>query len=82
MCQKQGSSWRNIHTNEYIEITYPNHITIYNKDMGDVGLLHSLLRYYGNKILSKKCYHRILFHLTDLILVNEFYRENMMQMIV
>ena len=50
--------------------------------MREVGILHSLLWYYRNKIRSKKCNHEIFFHLADLKVSNEFYGENMMRMIV
>ena len=38
--------------------------------MGGVDLLDSLLGYYRNKIKSKKWYHRIFFHLIDMVIVN------------
>ena len=82
MFPKQGLSWRNIRSNQHYEITCPNRITIYNKDMRGVGILYSLLWYYRNKIRSKKCNHEIFFHLADLKVSNEFYEENMMRIIV
>ncbi|XP_065645471.1 piggyBac transposable element-derived protein 3-like [Hydra vulgaris] len=53
-----------------ILVTCPNVVQIYNKHMGDVDLLDSLLGYYRNKIRSKKWYHRIFFHLIDMTIVN------------
>ena len=44
MFPKQGLSWRNIRSNEHYEITCPNRITIYNKDMRGVGILYP---FYG-----------------------------------
>ncbi|XP_057308993.1 piggyBac transposable element-derived protein 3-like [Hydractinia symbiolongicarpus] len=56
--------------NKHIEIPCPNLVTIYNKHMGGVDFLDSLLGYYRNKIRSKKWYHRIFFHLIDMMVVN------------
>ncbi|XP_065668111.1 piggyBac transposable element-derived protein 3-like [Hydra vulgaris] len=54
----------------HINISCPGVVTIYNKHMGRVDLLDSLLGYYRNKIRSKKWYHRIFFHLIDMSLIN------------
>ena len=54
----------------HINISCPGIVTIYNKHMGRVGLLDSLLGYYRNKIRSKKWYHWIFFHLLDMSIIN------------
>ncbi|XP_047135383.1 piggyBac transposable element-derived protein 2-like [Hydra vulgaris] len=54
----------------HINISCPGVVTIYNKHMGGVDLLDSLLGYYRNKIWSKKWYHRIFFHLIDMSIIN------------
>ena len=48
----------------------PNLVQEYNRHMGGVDLLDSLLGYYRNKTKSKKWYHQIFFHLTDMVIVN------------
>ena len=53
-----------------IKIKCPNLVQEYNHHMGGVDLLDSLLGYYRNKIKSKKWYHRIFFHLIDMVIVN------------
>ena len=55
---------------ETIKIKCPNLVQEYNRHMGGVDLLDSLLGYYRNKIKSKKWYHQIFFHLTDMVIVN------------
>ena len=54
----------------HINISCPGIVTIYNKHMGGVDLLDSLLGYYRNKIRSKKWYHLIFFHLLDMSIIN------------
>ena len=56
--------------NEEKQVSCPKVVDIYNKHMGGVDLLDSLLGLYRCKIRSKKWYHRIFFHLTDLSVVN------------
>ena len=53
----------------HINISCPGIVTIYNKHMGGVDLLDSLLGYYRNKIRSKKWYHQIFFHLLDMSII-------------
>jgi len=48
----------------------PNIVKIYNQHMGGVDLVDSLIALYRIKIRSKKWYHRIMFHLLDLTVVN------------
>ncbi|KAG1924641.1 piggyBac transposable element-derived protein 3-like [Pimephales promelas] len=45
-------------------------VAVYNKSMGGVDLLDSLIALYRTKIRSKKWYHRIVFHMLDMTLVN------------
>ena len=52
------------------QVSCPKVVNIYNKHMGGVDLLDSLLGLYRCKIRSKKWYHRIFFHLIDLSVVN------------
>ena len=56
---------------ETIKIKCPNLVQEYNRHMGGVDLLVSLLGYYPNKIKSKKWYHRIFFqYLIDMVIVS------------
>nr|CAH7739621.1 unnamed protein product [Callosobruchus chinensis] len=48
----------------------PKSVVIYNKYMGGVDLLDSMLRYHRIKLISKKWYMQIFFHLIDLMVVN------------
>ena len=48
----------------------PKAIITYNNYMGDVDLLDSMLGYYRISIRSKKWYHKIMFHVFDLVTVN------------
>ena len=56
-------------TKEYKEIKRPSVVLLYNKFMGGVDLLDSLIALYRTKIRSKKWYHRFIFHFNDLIIV-------------
>ena len=53
-----------------IQVTVPNVIQHYNKHMGGVDLLDSLIGMYRINIKSKKWYQKIFGHLIDLVLVN------------
>ncbi|CAK1587973.1 unnamed protein product [Parnassius mnemosyne] len=55
-----------------IDIPCPKAITIYNKYMGGVDLLDSMLGFYRIKIRSKKWNHRLFFHFIDLVCVNSW----------
>jgi hypothetical protein len=48
----------------------PKAVTTYNNYMGGVDLLDSMLGYYRIQIRSKKWYHKIMFHMFDLVRVN------------
>jgi hypothetical protein len=52
------------------QIPSPKVVQVYNKHMGGVDLLDSLVGLYRIRIRSKKWYHRICFHLFDLTVVN------------
>lgn len=54
----------------HIMVPCPKAVTIYNKYMGGVDLLDSMLGYYRIKLRSKKWYMRIFFHIIDLMVVN------------
>jgi len=53
-----------------IEIECPNIVNVYNKHMGGVDLLDSLLGRQKIKIRSRKWYLRIFYHLLDVTVVN------------
>jgi len=48
----------------------PNVIKVYNKHMGGVYLIDSLIGLYRTRIRSKKWYHRLFFHLLDMTIIN------------
>ncbi|CAK6951131.1 piggyBac transposable element-derived protein 2-like isoform X2 [Scomber scombrus] len=52
-----------------IKVPCPAVVKEYNKNMGGVDLLDSLIALYRNKIRSKKWYHRLVFHLLDMTIV-------------
>lgn len=54
----------------YKEIDCPQSVEIYNRHMGGVDLLDSMLGLYRIQIRSKKWYKRIFFHMIDLCAVN------------
>jgi len=51
------------------QIPCPQVVTIYNRRMGGVDLLDSLIGLYRCKLCSKKWHHRISLHLSDLTVV-------------
>ena len=53
----------------YEQVPCPNIVSIYNKNMGGVDLLDSLIGLYRSRLKSKKWYHRIFFHLIDVAVV-------------
>ncbi|GFT17592.1 chimeric ERCC6-PGBD3 protein [Nephila pilipes] len=53
-----------------VEITWPHIIEEYNKHMGGVDLLDSIIARHKILMRSKKWYMRIFFHLLDLVIVN------------
>ena len=52
------------------QIPCPQAVAVYNRHMGGVDLLDSLIGLYRCRIRSKKWYHRIFLHLCDLTIVN------------
>uniref|UniRef100_A0A8B9GTM1 PiggyBac transposable element-derived protein domain-containing protein n=1 Tax=Astyanax mexicanus TaxID=7994 RepID=A0A8B9GTM1_ASTMX len=52
-----------------VEVKCPSIVTTYNKGMGGVDLLDSLIALYRTKIRSRKWYHRLVFHMLDLTVV-------------
>lgn len=54
---------------EMVRVSRPNVVAVYNKSMGGVDLLASLIALYHIKIRSKKWYHSIVFRMLDLTLV-------------
>ena len=56
--------------NKYCQIPSPKLVQEYNKHMGGVDLMDSLIGLYRCRIRSKKWYHRLWFHLLDLTVVN------------
>jgi len=63
------------------EIPCPNTIKTYNKHMGGVDLLDSLMGLYRIHVRSKKYYLRIFFHVVDIAVVNSWllYRRSIEQ---
>ena len=57
---------------KHIDVPFPNTVALYNKFMGGVDLLDGLVAYHRTKIRSKKFYHRLFFHLLDMICVNSW----------
>ena len=55
-----------------ITVPCPSVIAHYNASMGGVDLLDSLIALYRTTIRSKKCYHRIFFHLFDMAVVQSW----------
>jgi hypothetical protein len=53
-----------------LEIDCPNIVGIYNKHMGGVDTLDSIMGLYRIHVRSKKYYHRIFFHLLDMAVAN------------
>jgi len=53
-------------------VSCPQIVSVYNKQMGSVDLLDSLIGLYWCKICSKQWYHSIFFHLLDLTVVNSW----------
>ena len=54
----------------YMEVQCPQVVRIYNKHMGCVDLMDSLIGLYRTRIRSRKWYLRIFFHMMDLTIVN------------
>lgn len=57
-------------TGQYEKVACPSVVSVYNKHMGGVDLIDSLIGLYRCKIRSKKWYHRLFFHLLDMTVVN------------
>ncbi|CAK1592174.1 unnamed protein product [Parnassius mnemosyne] len=55
---------------QYKDITSPQCVDVYNRHMGGVDLLDSLLGLYRIKIRSRQWYKKIFFHLVDMCAVN------------
>ena len=49
-----------------LEIPQPNIVKLYNKNMGGVDLADCLLSLYRIPVHSKKYYHKLIFHMTDM----------------
>lgn len=56
-----------------IDISCPNAVVTYNKFMGGVDLVDSVMALYRTTVRSKKYYHRIFFHMMDLMCVNAWF---------
>ncbi|XP_051948260.1 piggyBac transposable element-derived protein 2-like [Xyrauchen texanus] len=56
-------------TQKVVEVVRPNIVSIYNKSMGGVDLLDSLIALYRTKVRSKKWYLRLFFHMMDVAMV-------------
>ena len=55
-----------------IDIPCPDIVQKYNQAMGGVDLADCLIALYRINIRSKKYYHRIIFHMIDMVLVNSW----------
>ncbi|KOB65098.1 putative piggybac transposable element-derived, partial [Operophtera brumata] len=55
---------------DYQSVPCPKAVTTYNRHKTGADLLDALLGYYRIQIRSKKMYHRIFFHMIDMITVN------------
>lgn len=55
---------------KYISISSPQAVDVYNKHMGGVDLLDSMLGYYRIHLRSRQWYKRIFFHMIDMSIVN------------
>lgn len=64
--------------NEKVKIACPNLVKEYNRHMGGVDFLDSLIGKNKIKLRTKKWYMRIFYHLLDLTLINSWilYRKN------
>lgn len=56
----------------YHEVSCPKAVQLYNRHMGGVDTLDSMLGYYRIKVRSKKWYLRVFFHIIDLVCVNSW----------
>ena len=72
-CQKYDRK-----TKEFKESPIPKIVRYYNENMGGVDKADQYISYYRIHIRSKKWYHRLFFHLIDMILVNSWllYRKD------
>lgn len=55
-----------------IDVQCPNIIKLYNASMGGVDLADCLIALYRINIRSKKYYHRLIFHMIDMVIVNSW----------
>lgn len=55
---------------EQVKIPCPQIVQTYNKFMGGVDLMDSLIGLYRIKVRSKKSYHKLLYHFLDVSVVN------------
>jgi len=65
--RRDSAKWAQI-----IEIDCPLIVNVYNKHMGGIDLLDSLLGQQKIKIRSRKWYLRIFYHLLDVTVVNSW----------
>ncbi|MPC56634.1 PiggyBac transposable element-derived protein 3 [Portunus trituberculatus] len=54
---------------QHVDIECPSIVMVYNKFMGGVDLLDSLLALYRINLRSKKWYHELLWHFLDMLLI-------------
>jgi len=67
----EATRWNN-KTKTHEKVSCPNIVNVYNKHMGGVDLIDSLLGLYRVKIRSRKWYHRLFFHLLDMTVINSW----------
>lgn len=65
----------------YIDVNCPNVIRHYNRHMGGVDLLDSLIGKHKIKMRTRKWYMRLFYHLLDVMLINSWllYKRNEQQ---
>lgn len=57
-------------TDSVVQVPCPNPTKRYNTFMGDVDPLDGMMLYYRTKMHPKKFYHRLFYHLLDMVVVN------------
>ena len=59
-------------THSQQQVACPHVVRVYNAHMGGVDLLDSLIGLYRTHLRSKKWYHKIFYHMMDMVVVNSW----------